>query len=532
MRAALERYPSPAARVGLLSVVLLVNVAQYYAVYVHGSVSTILIDEFDMSLTFFVSISIAGSVLGGVASLLAGLGDRFGRVKLMLGGLLLESVLVGFVIPLADTKAELLVWSVLASAVEGIVLVLTPALVRDFSPRLSRGTAMGVWALGPVLGNLAASSVASRTLEAHPTWQFSFHVCGIFGLVVLVIAAATLRELPPELRNQVIGRERGAPALPQPLSQPQPQREAQSLLSPKVFVPAIGFGLYLFFYTTRSSFFVIYFVTTFAYTAARANSLDNWSWSATAVAVVVGGIVGDRVGARKPVMLVGLGIVVTCTAVWAVLAGQEGTTYAQFAALLVVLAVGGGLVTPNFMASYSEALEERNPALVATGMAIWGWMIRFGVAIAVTGVVWLVPAASTLVDHGPETKRIATQYGAELATLQAIDPATRAGLAQGDPAAQQAAVAEIVEATGATPADAVAALKETAAIPRSDLAYLSAHAADVKQAVAASPSQWQRWWWLCLLGELCLLPALWMLPGSWRRPRRTDPEPTAELVTA
>lgn len=524
MRAPLERYPSRNARFGLLAVVLLVNVAQYYAVYVHGSVSTILIEKFDMSLTFFVSISIAGSVLGGVASLLAGLGDRFGRVNLMLGGLLLESVLVGWVIPMADTKGELLGWSVLASGVEGMVLVLTPALIRDFSPQLSRGTAMGVWALGPVLGNLAASSVASHTLDAHPEWQFSFHVCGIFGLVVLVIAAATLRELAPELRNQVIGRERTATAGPPP--------ETRSLLSPKIFVPALGFGFYLFFYTTRSSFFVIYFVTTFAYTTARANSLDNWSWGATAVAVVVGGILGDRVGARKPLMLLGLGIVTSCTAMWAVLAQHPGTSYAQFALLLVVLAAGGGLVTPNFMASYSQALEERNPALVATGMAIWGWMIRFGVAISVTGVVLLVPAASTLVDHGPEVKRITTEYGAELATLQAIDPATRAGLAQGDPAAQKEAVAQIVKATGVEPAEAAAALKATAAIPPADLTYLGKHGADVKESVADSPGQWQRWWWVCLLGELGLLPAIWLLPGGWRPQRRRDPEPTAELVTA
>ena len=38
--------------------------------------------------------------------------------------------------------------------VEGICLVATPALIRDFSPQVGRATAMGFWTSGPVLGSL------------------------------------------------------------------------------------------------------------------------------------------------------------------------------------------------------------------------------------------------------------------------------------------------------------------------------------------------------------------------------------------
>ena len=54
------------------------------------------------------------------------------------------------------------------SFVEGIVLVATPALIRDFSPQVGRGIAMGFWTLGPVLGSLVVTEVSSNTLDSPP----------------------------------------------------------------------------------------------------------------------------------------------------------------------------------------------------------------------------------------------------------------------------------------------------------------------------------------------------------------------------
>jgi MFS family permease len=49
--------------------------------------------------------------------------------------------------------------------VEGICLVATPALIRDFSPQVGRGSAMGFWTAGPVLGSLVVAVVGSITLR-------------------------------------------------------------------------------------------------------------------------------------------------------------------------------------------------------------------------------------------------------------------------------------------------------------------------------------------------------------------------------
>ncbi|MGW7527335.1 hypothetical protein [Streptomyces sp. NPDC054783] len=45
-----------------------------------------------------------------------------------------------------------------------IVLVATPALIRDFSPQLGRATAMGYWTMGPVIGSPVVTVVTSSTL--------------------------------------------------------------------------------------------------------------------------------------------------------------------------------------------------------------------------------------------------------------------------------------------------------------------------------------------------------------------------------
>jgi len=90
------------------------------------------------------------------------------------------------------------------SFVEGVILVATPALIRDFSPQVGRATAMGFWAMGPVLGSLVVSAVASLTLPVYNSWQSQYVICGAIGLVMFLVALFGLRELSPRLRSQLI----------------------------------------------------------------------------------------------------------------------------------------------------------------------------------------------------------------------------------------------------------------------------------------------------------------------------------------
>ncbi len=193
--------------------------------------------------------------------------------------------------------------------VEGMVLVATPALVRDFSPQLGRGRAMGIWTMGPVLGSLVVSEVASNTLPHLHAWQDQYHIAGLAGLGVFVIAFFGLRELSPSLRDQLMFsiRERSlvearAKGIDVEAALHRPWRQ---MFTPNVVVPAVGVSLFLLIYYAAVGFFVIYFTSVFGFSQSQANGLGNWFWAADAITVVVVGIISDRVGVRKPFIVAG-----------------------------------------------------------------------------------------------------------------------------------------------------------------------------------------------------------------------------------
>ena len=60
---------------------------------------------------------------------------------------------------------------------------------------------------------------------------------------------------------------------------------------------------------------------------------------------------------------------------------------------------------------------------------------------------------------------------------------------------------------------------KTLVIPyQSQLNYLSAHQAQLQQlesALAASPEQWQRWYWVCFAGMVLFVPTIFLTKGRW-----------------
>jgi len=195
------------------------------------------------------------------------------------------------------------------SFVEGIILVATPALIRDFAPQVGRATAMGFWTIGPVLGSLAVSAVNTLTLPTYQTWQSQFVICGVVGLVVFVLAFLFLRELAPALRDQLMVSERDrvlvelkAKGLDIEASLRNPWRQ---MMHVDVIASALGVSVMLLAYYTAVGFGLIYLVTVFQFSVAQANALANWTWGANALALIVAGVVSDRLRVRKPFMLAG-----------------------------------------------------------------------------------------------------------------------------------------------------------------------------------------------------------------------------------
>ena len=147
-----------------LAIVVLVTIVLYYQYYVPGAVSPSIIAHFGMTFNYYVYIIVVGNAIGAFGSLAAGLADRWGRANLVAYGLVIVGLLVTFALPNAGSKLTYGIWFSLVAVVEGVILVATPALVRDFSPQLGRASAMGFWTLGPVIGSLVLAEVSSHTL--------------------------------------------------------------------------------------------------------------------------------------------------------------------------------------------------------------------------------------------------------------------------------------------------------------------------------------------------------------------------------
>lgn len=114
-----------------------------------------------------------------------------------------------------------------------------------------------------MIGSLTVSEVASNTLDHLHAWQDQFHIAGVAGLGVIVIALLGLRELSPQLRDQrmvsieeralVEARARG---LDVRAALEHPRRQ---MAKADIVLPALGVSLFLLIYYAAVRFFVIYF---------------------------------------------------------------------------------------------------------------------------------------------------------------------------------------------------------------------------------------------------------------------------------
>jgi len=454
--------------------------------------------------------------------------------------LVIVALLVLIGIPNASSKWEFAVIFAAIGLVEGVILVATPALVRDFSPQLGRASAMGFWTLGPVVGSLVVSVVATNTVGSLHAWQDQFTICGIVGLVVGIIALFGLRELSPQLRDQLMVSlhdraliEAKARGLDITESLKKPWKQMMHL---DVIGSAFAISVFLLVYYTAVGFFVIYFETLHGFSLSTSNSIGNWFWAFDAGALIIVGIISDRLRVRKPFMVLGAIGGIVMMIVFLNLGAH--TTYATFAIVISILAVFLAIAYAPWMASFTETVEKHNPALTATGLAVWGWIIRVVIAVSIGILPTVVSSMTPIVEYGSTVASINAQYGTGLAALQVLqttDPATLATLQKNpaDPAAGLKAVGDVVSALHVSQATAIADLQAAQKIPATDLAFMQAHATDVVNASASAPGQWKDWWWVCVGGMVLFLPFILIMTGRWSpRKAREDAAEHAKVVAA
>ncbi len=418
----LDGYPNTGPRVMYLAITVLATITLYYELYVGGSVSTLILSNLHMSFTFYVATVAFGNLIGAFGSLFAGLTDRYGRSNLVVFGLLFAGIFVTFLLPACTNRWEYTVEAWVVGAVEGICLVATPALIRDFSPQVGRATAMGFWTTGPVIGSLIVAIVGSITIpaSASPThdprfWTHEFYIGGTVGLVVWVIALLFLRELSPGLRDQLMVTMRDRALIELRAKgldvEAALRHHWRQLLKADIVVSAFAVSIMLLIYYALVGFLVIYATTILGFSIKTSNNLGYYCWAFNAGAVILIGMTSDRFRVRKPFMVIG-GVGAAVMLVIFLLQSKVGAhpSFGSIAAILAIMLFFLGVAYTPWMASFTETVEHHNPAATATGLAIWGWIIRVVVFGSSLLLLLVINSVTPLVNYGGNVAAYAAKY--------------------------------------------------------------------------------------------------------------------------
>ncbi|HUI02701.1 MAG TPA: MFS transporter, partial [Acidimicrobiales bacterium] len=423
----------------------------------------------------------------------------------------------------------------------------------------------------------SASMVATRTLQHLQPWQDQFVISGVVCLVVVAVAFFGLRELSPQLRDQLMvsederalveARARGIDvdkATAHPL---------RSMLRPDLVASSLGISLFLLIYFASVSVLTLYWVVIFNRTTADANGINTWYWAVDAVMLVLVGMLSDRLRVRKPFMLVGSLAAFAVTLGMIVQVSHPHTGYYDNVTVAVLLGLAIGCAYTPWMASYTEQVEAHNPALSATGLAVWGWILRIVVAGSFIVLPMVITTASPLVDSQVAATALQTLQAAQPYVPAAgnthpaaAPPQVIAALRSMKPAGPGQALAALLQKYG-TSHDIVAAM---AAVPPSlklqvegllafsplattiqnggsvtaaqiktvsasspQLARLLRDEPGVLRAQKSAPGEWKRWWWVCALGQLVFAGLVFFMRGRWSpRAAKRDFDEHERLVEA
>ncbi len=577
-RRQLYRYPDTLPRLGYLAIVVLTTIMLYYLYYVEGAVTPLLLPYYHMSFAFFLYLLVVSNAIGAFSAFIGGLSDKIGRANLTIYGTLLVALIQLFAIPHISDKWWFAASYCVIGFVEGVILVSTPALMRDFSPQLGRGAAMGFWALGPTMGALAASLVATHTLTHLRPFQDQFIISGLVCLGVVIVAFFFLRELSPQLRDQLMVTERER-ALVEARAmgidvQKATQHPIRSMMKIDLITSSIAISVFLLFYYASVSVLTIYWVVTFSRSTADANGINVWLAAFLSGALVVAGALSDLIRVRKPFMLVGAicGIIM----LWFLIMQTDHphTGYYSNVLVIVLLAISIATAYAPWMANYTEQVESHNPALTASGLAVWGWILRITVALSFLVLPHVITTSTVLVDNqaaatGLQAIQAAKPYAPNTSTLKCnptpAPPDVIAGLQATDQPGPQT-FATILQGCNSTHnlLKAIAAagglsnpqvqgltafnplatdiqngqpvsqaeIASKVGVHSQNLAGLLVAEQKLLPAQKASAGEWKRWWTVCMIGMAVFALLVFTMRGRWSpRAARRDFEEHERKVT-
>ena len=255
--------------------------------------------------------------------------------------------------------------------------------------------------------------------------------------------------------------------------------------------------------------------------------------------------------------------------------GHPHTGYYSNVLVVVLLAVSISFAYAPWMANYTEQVESHNPALTATGLAIWGWILRITVALSFLILPYVITTSTVLVDNQTagatlQTVQSAQPYAPDTATLKCNPtPAPAALIADlrttADARPELSTLATILQTCNSTHQllKALTAaggltnphvlglnafnplaldIQNGKPVSKAQIAGVAKYSPNLANLLVAeqklipaqktSPGEWKRWWAVCMAGMLIFALLVFTMRGRWSpRAARRDLDEHERMVT-
>jgi EmrB/QacA subfamily drug resistance transporter len=344
----------------------------------------------------------------------AALGDRFGRRRMFVTGLLV--FVAGSVLAALAASAGLLIAARVVQGAGGAVLVpLTLTLISDAFPAEKRGTAIGIW--GGITGlGVAAGPIVGGAIVQGLSWQWIFWLNVPIGLAAAALSASRLRESRgPRPQLDITGlilAGAGLFALTwAPVRAPSAgwgsaevigalaagvllvagflawERRARYPMLPLAYFRRRAFSTAnaVIFFQFMSLIGSLFFITQLFQIGLGYSPLDAGLrilvWMAMPMLVApVAGALADRIG-NKPFMFFGL-VLQAAGLGWLALVTEPGVSYGTLVAPLIVAGVGIAMCFPTVANAVTASVPPADVGVAAgTNNALNALGGVFGVAI-------------------------------------------------------------------------------------------------------------------------------------------------------
>jgi MFS transporter, Spinster family, sphingosine-1-phosphate transporter len=376
--------------VGLLFFAGFLNLEDRVVIF---SVMPLLRAELQLSDVFVGALMTVFLWTYALSSPLAGyFGDRLPRKRVVVGCLCLWS-LVTTAAGLIETPAQLMTTRVLLAVTEAFYIPTALAILADHHTTATRGKAVATFVigmnLGPVLGGAMAGWIGD-----HYGWRPTLIVLGLVGLSLAIVMAVFLRDVR-------VGASEG-PATPPPRPTAFGETLREILGTPSVVAVMLAVGTFSLGAWMLITWLPLFLYDTFRMNLAQSGFFGNLAITGPVfVGAFVGGILSDRLGAKRPQrrMLLLLGFY-TLALPWPLLFSVSGTaTLVLASTFLFQLCRALGELNSHPLLFELVAPEKRSTAV---GIQSLGALIvgKFRASLGFQTVFGLVPVLIALCVGG------------------------------------------------------------------------------------------------------------------------------------